>query len=434
MEIVLLGLSHKSAPLEVRERLHFPPDTLEDRLRRLVEHDELREGLILSTCNRTEILAVAEDRARGIDALAGFLISEREFSAEQIDRYCYHHAGREAVRHLFRVASSLDSMVLGEPQILGQVKDAFALSRAARATGPILDQLLRKALSVAKRVRTDTGISRNPVSISYSAAQLARQIFGDLSRHEILLVGSGKMSDLAARHLIGTGVGAVYVANRTYEKAVEMARRHSGTPIRFDRFFDYLKQVDVVLTSTAAPHWILKKDDVQGLMRHRRNRPIFFIDIAVPRDIDPAINQIDNVYLYDIDDLQSVVDANLEARRQEAQLAEEIIDRELGSFVTWMLSRDLSPTIVAFRDRLHSIRKRELQRFRKRLGPLSSKQEDAIGELTAAIVNKILHHPIRWLKRSAGEPGALRSASLVKDLFDIPDSKDPDFEETKERK
>jgi glutamyl-tRNA reductase len=434
MEIVLLGLSHKSAPLEIRESLYIPPESLEAPLRRLVGAADLLEGMILSTCNRTEILGVAESRQQGYQDLTAFLSGEKDFPAEQIDRYCYLHAGRDAVRHIFRVACSLDSMVVGEPQILGQVKEAFAGSRSARTSGPILDQLLRKAFSVAKRVRTDTAIARNPVSISYSAAQLARQIFGDLSNREILLIGSGKMSELAARNLIGTGVREVFVANRTYEKAVDMARRHGGTAIRFDRFFDYLKKVDVVLSSTAAPHWILKKDDIQGLMRHRRNRPIFFIDIAVPRDIDPTINQIDNVYLYDIDDLQSVVDANLETRRQEAQLAEEIIDREIGSFISWLLSRDLSPTIVAFRDRLHTIREREIQRYRKRLGPLSSKQEEVIGEMTAAIVNKILHHPIRWLKRSAGEPGALRSASLVKDLFDIPDLKDPDVEERKEPK
>jgi glutamyl-tRNA reductase len=434
MEIVVIGLSHKSAPLEIRERLYFPPESLEGPLRRLVETARLREGMILSTCNRTEILGVAESRQEGFQNLTGFLVEEKNFPADQVDSYCYLHAGRDAVRHIFRVACSLDSMVVGEPQILGQVKEAFTESRSARTSGPILDQLLRKTFSVAKRVRTNTAIARNPVSISYSAAQLARQIFGDLSQREILLIGSGKMSELAARNLIGTGIKGVFVANRTYEKAVEMARRHGGTAIRFDRFFDYLKKVDVVLTSTAAPHWILKKDDIQGLMRHRRNRPIFFIDIAVPRDIDPSINQLANVYLYDIDDLQSVVDANLENRRQEAQLAEEIIDHEIGSFISWLLSRDLSPTIVAFRDRLHAIREREIQKYRKRLGPLSSKQEEVIGEMTAAIVNKILHHPIRWLKKSAGEPGALRSASLVKDLFDIPDVKGPDVEEQKEPK
>ncbi|MBI4160875.1 MAG: glutamyl-tRNA reductase [Acidobacteria bacterium] len=431
MEILVLGLSHHSAPLEVRERLWFPAASVPPALGRLAGQDGIREAAILSTCNRTEMIAVAGETGAGFGAISEFLNREREFAPEQVEKFCYRHAGRDAVRHLFRVASSLDSLVVGEPQILGQVKEAFALSQGAGTAGPVLDQLFRRALAAAKRVRTDTGIARNPVSISYAAALLARQIFADLAECSLLLVGTGKMSDLAARHLVGEGVRTVYVASRTYARAEEMARRHSGAPIRFDEFFDYLKKVDVVLTSTAAPHWIVKKEDVLGLMRFRRGRPLYFIDIAVPRDVEPAVHEIDNVYLYDLDDLQSVVDANLAARRGEAAHAESILDGEVGSFLAWWASRDLSPTIVAFRDRLHGIRVRELERFRNRLGPLSPNQVEVIGELTAAIVNKILHFPIQWLKRSAADPDALRSADLVKSLFEIPEDRPSDLEATR---
>lgn len=421
MEILLIGLSHRSAPLEVRERLWFPPSSLTESLRSLMEVEGIEEGMILSTCNRTEILGVAGNREDGFLGLDAFLERQKKFSKEEVGRYCYRYTGKEAVRHVFRVASSLDSMVVGEPQILGQVKEAYQKSCETRTVGPILDHLLRKALSAAKRVRTDTEIARNPVSISYAAAQLARQIFDDLSNRSILLVGSGRMSELAGRYLIGDGVREVYVANRTYEKAVKMARKHHGTPIRFDQFFDYLRKVDVVLTSTAAPHWIIKKDDLPGLMRQRRSRPIFFIDIAVPRDVEPSVNEIENVYLYGIDDLQSVVDVNMEQRRREASHGEQILEKEVGSFQAWLLSRDLSPTIVAFREQLHSIRKKEIRKYRKRLGPLSQQQEQTMEEMSAAIVNKILHHPIQWLKRSSGEPDALQFGALLKRLFAISD-------------
>lgn len=432
MEILLIGLSHRSAPLEVRERLWFPTSSLAESLRSLVEMEGIEEGMILSTCNRTEILGVARNGEDGFLALEAFLESQKKFSREDAARYCYRYTGRETVKHLFRVASSLDSMVVGEPQILGQVKEAFQKSCEIRATGPILDHLLRKAISAAKRVRTDTEIGRNPVSISYAAAQLARQIFDDLSNRSILLVGSGRMSELAGRYLIGDGVKEVFVANRTYEKAVKMARKHNGTPIRFDQFFDYLQRVDVVLTSTSAPHWIIKKDDLPGLMRKRRSRPIFFIDIAVPRDVEPSVNEIENVYLYDIDDLQSVVDVNVEQRRREAVHGEQIVEKEVASFQAWLLSRDLSPTIVALREQLHSIRKKEIRKYRKRLGPLSQQQEQTMEEMSAAIVNKILHHPIQWLKRSSGEPDALQFGALLKRLFALPDPLEPKQEREKE--
>lgn len=431
MEILLLGANHRSAPVGIRERLVFDPTTLQDVLSRLTGPPEIREGFLLSTCNRTETLVVADSRDTGFPALRSFLGKEKDFRINEMEQYCYGYRGEEAVRHLFRVASSLDSQVLGETQILGQVKEAFSRAQEAGTIGPVLDRLLRKALVVAKRVKTDTGIHRNPVSISSSAAQLARQIFGDLREKSIMVVGSGKMSELGARHLIGKGVRMVFVANRTYDRALELARKHSGIAIRFDRLPEYLEKVDVVLTSTSAPHPILRKEDVQALMRRRRGRPIFFIDIAVPRDIEPSVNEIDNVYLYDIDDLQTVVDSNREFRENEAVGAQRIVDREVTGFSQWLLSQDLNPTIVAFRERLHAIRQSELRRFRKKLGPLSRQQEEAIGEMTVSMVNKILHSPIQWLKRSAGGPDALKLAALVKNLFGHSKDSDTDVSERK---
>lgn len=415
---IVYGMNHASAPLPVREKVAFPESGLGEAVARLRQIAGVEEALILSTCNRTELIV----NMRASDAastLAGFLLRERPVTAEELERHCYLHTGEEAVRHVFRTASSLDSMVVGEAQILGQVKEAFAVAGQAGTLGPVLDALFRRAFTAAKRVRTDTGIARNPVSIAYAAVSLARDIFGDLNDNAVLIVGAGKMARLAAQHLIGNGVRSVVVANRSYQRADELARELGGRAVPFDRLFEEMERADIVIASTAAPHTVIQRDDAQRLSRARRGRPIFFIDIAVPRDVDPAVNEIDNVYLYDIDDLQGVVKAGLDGRRQEVQSAEAIVERETAAFLAWMKSLEVTPTIVELRQRLHDIAVHEVERFRKHLGGLTPGQEEAVRQMAASLVNKLLHSPTLALKRSAALNGGGLRVKLIREVFGI---------------
>jgi glutamyl-tRNA reductase len=421
MPIVLLGLSHHSAPLEVRERLTFPADALEGALERLTSRETLREGLILSTCNRTELLGhTGSGGVRdGAEAMREFLAAERRFPLEELDRYCYRMADREAVHHLFRVTASLDSMVLGEVQILKQVKDAHQAALRARSIGAVLDPLLRKAIGVAKRVRTETGIARHPTSISYAAVSLARTIFEDLSGRKIILIGAGKMGELAARHLLERGVESIYVANRSHPRAVELARTFDGEAVHFDRILETLEKVDIAISSTASPQPILRYEDVLRLIRVRKNRPIFFIDIAVPRDIEPRVNTIDNVYLYDLDDLAGVVAAGRAVREAEARQAEEIVRREAEAFHAWARTLDLSPVIADVRQRLDRVRTDELERYRSRLAGLTPEQRKAVEEMTGSLLNKLLHHPIRALKGAVQGGDASDRIRFFREIFGV---------------
>src|SRR5688572_29992 len=425
MSFLLVGLSHRTAPIEVRERLAFNVDEAGLVVAKLTSLPGIAEGMLLSTCNRTEVIVAPDDglSQEGIVGQVRGLLSEaRDIPPVDLDRYLYVHHGPEAVRHLFRVASSLDSMMVGEPQILGQVKEAYATGARVGGLGPRLEVLLQRAFAVAKRVRTGTQISRNPVSISYAAADLATRIFGTLEGRSVMVLGSGKMATLALRHLIAAGVGRVYVASRTFHRAQEVAAAFNGVPVTFDHFHERLAEVDIVVSSTAAPHHVLRKEHGQKFMRERRGRPIFFIDIAVPRDIDPALNDLDNLFLYDIDDLQRVVDAGLEERRREAVLAEVIVDEEVRLFLTQARSREAAPAIVALREKLHGVAEEELRRFRGRLGPLSETQESTIREMMSSLMNKVLHGPTRELKRSAGGDSSREAADLVRKMFDLDES------------
>ena len=417
MPIYVYGMNHASAPLDVRERVAFPEEGLDEAVGRLVRSGPVREGLILSTCNRTEILVHAGDANTG-EALRRFLAGERSVPEEELERHCYLHADRDAVRHVFRVSSSLDSMILGEAQILGQVKEAYAAAVRARALGAVLDALMRRSFAVAKKVRSETGVARHPVSIAHAAAGLARDIFGDLREKAILVVGAGKMARLAAQHLIGGGVRSVVVVNRSFQRGAELAQALGGTAVSFDRLFEQMETADVVIASTAAPHQVVRYDEALRVSRARRGRPLFFIDIAVPRDVDPRVNEIDNVYLYDIDDLQGVVRANVEGRRHEAVLAEAIVERETGAFLAWLGSLEVAPMIVDLRRHLHAIGAGELARFRARIGPLSAQQQRAMEEMTEALVNKLLHGPILALKRAAANGGGER-LSFLRELFGL---------------
>jgi len=384
----------------------------------LVDAETIREGAILSTCNRVEVITCTTDLDAADEKIKTLLAEEQQVVRSLFERHLYKHIGKNAVSHLFRVAASLDSMVVGEPQILGQVKEAYAAAARAQGLGTVLDTLMQRSFSVAKKVRAETGVARHPVSIAHAAAGLARDIFGDLREKAILILGAGKMARLAAQHLIGGGVASVVVANRSYERGAELARELGGKAVPFDRLFEEMRTSDVVIASTAAPHQVVTYDEALKASRARRGRPLFFIDIAVPRDVDPRVNTIDNVYLYDIDDLQGVVRSNLRERRHEAALAESIVERETGSYLDWLRSLEVAPMIVDLRRHLHEMGTAEMARFRGRLGLLSPPQEKLLEEMTQALVNKLLHHPIQALKRAAANGGAER-ITFMREVFGL---------------
>ncbi|MRR35001.1 glutamyl-tRNA reductase [bacterium] len=404
MNIVVVGLSHKTASVDIREKVAFAPTQMEKPLRALLALEDVAEAVIVSTCNRVEVYISTRDIAGGMARVKRFLADYHRIPAETLEPHLYAHHGEAAIRHVFRVASSLDSMVVGEPQILGQIKTAYGYAAEYKTSGIILNRFLHKAFSVAKRVRTETKIASSAVSVSFAAVELARKIFGDLSDKTVMLIGAGEMCELAAKHFINNGVRGVMVTNRTYERAVKLAEEFEGKPVPFDDLFDQLHKADIVLSSTGATHFVIKPRDVEEVIRRRKLKPMFFIDIAVPRDIDPKVNDVENVYLYDMDDLQGVVASNLQQRAEEAKKAEAIIDEEIGQFHKWLSNLEVTPTIVALRSRFEETRKAELEKTLtswKDLPPDGAKRLEA---LTAAIVNKLLHPPTATLKR-AGQGG-----------------------------
>jgi glutamyl-tRNA reductase len=329
----------------------------------------------------------------------------------------YHHRGQDAIRHLFRVASSLDSMIVGEPQILGQLKAAYAAAKSQGAISGFLDMVLSRAFRVAKRVRTETEIGQSAVSVSYAAVELAREIFGSLGDRRVLLVGAGKMSELSARHLRRSGVGGIFVTNRTRERAMDMAALFEGSVVDYERFTATLPEMDIVIASSGAPHYILHKDQMRKVIDARKNRPMFLIDIAVPRNIEPAVNELDNVFLYDIDDLQKVVDRNVKGRKKVAEQAEDIIREEVERMMLRLKAREVAPMIVSLQEQLEQLRQAELERVRGKLGALTPQQEEAIEALTRGIINKIAHGPISELRRQAAEPDGPNFANVIRRVF-----------------
>ncbi len=420
MEILVVGLSHKTAPIELRERLNVSEQDLPKPLEMLGESTDLVERMLVATCNRVEVYAVSEGPVEGaVEAITDCLATYRNVPKTDFVDKLYVYIAGEAVRHVFRVASSLDSMVVGEPQILGQVKTAYSTAQAREATGIILNNLLEQAFHVAKRVRSETGIASSAVSVSSAAVELARKIFGDLTGRSVLILGAGEMAELALRHLLDDGVRSVLVANRSYDRAVALARQFHGRAVTFESFRQEMVGADIVISATSAPHVILKKEDMQAIIQQRRHRPIFLIDIAVPRDIDPGCNAVDNVYLYNIDDLQSVVEANLKERKREAERAEVIIDREVGVYLTWLGSLDVVPTIVSLRQRVEQIRGAELQKALGRMGDLTPEQREAITAMSHAMVNKLLHQPMTELKRRAALQDGHLYTSVLRRLFGL---------------
>ena len=421
MKLLVTGVSHKTAPVEVRERLAFAEAALPAALHGLVSREGIQEAMVLSTCNRVEITVTAEDSVDPRTAVAAFLHESRGVSPETLGPSLYSHEGRDAVHHLFRVAASLDSMVVGEPQILGQLKAAYAHAKANDCLSGLLESIVSRAFSVAKRVRSETGIGQMAVSVSYAAVELARKIFGALDGRTVMIVGSGKMSELAARHLRRSGAAHIFVTNRTYERAQELAAVFQGTPVEYSRFLSLLPEVDIVITSSGAPHYILTKDEMQRIINARRNKPMFLIDIAVPRNIEPSVNQVDNVFLYDIDDLQEVVNANLRERIKEAEHAEELVSQEVERMMARLKVQEVAPTIVSLQEQLEQIRSGEIERVRRKLGSLTPEQEAALESLTRGIVNKIAHGPISELRRHAGLPDGVHIIDAIRQVFHLKD-------------
>jgi glutamyl-tRNA reductase len=425
MEILVVGLSHKSAPVEIREKVAFASDCLHEALRAVRDVDGVHEGVIVSTCNRVEIYAAGRKREDGIEGLCRFMAQYHGVEEEKLRPHLYVFAGPEAVRHVFRVASSLDSMVVGEPQILGQVKDAYEKAAEGSATGLVLNRFMHKAFSAAKRVRTETRIAQAAVSISFAAVELARKIFGTLEGKKVLVIGAGEMCELAATHLMENGVSGVQVTNRTLARAEALAAKFQGRAVPFEEFRDHLPDVDIVISSTGAPHFVVEAEDVRAAMKARRQKPMFFIDIAVPRDVDPRANDLPNVYLYDVDDLQGVVDANKKEREKEAEKAEQIVGDEVLGFLAWLRTLEVTPTIRALRERFDAIRKAEMEKTLKSFGEgLTDKQRRSLEAMGQAIVNKILHEPTVHLKRLAEEPELEFSVDAVRRLFGLPEDDD----------
>ena len=420
MSFRLIGVNHHSAPVEVRERLAIPESRLAEALRHLVQHPGVDEGLILSTCNRVELLARTRN---GTADLRGFLRDYFRLEPAEFEPHLYDYSEADAIRHFFRVTSSLDSMVVGEAQILGQVKEAYATARAVGAVHSQLDLLLTRAFAVAKRVRTETAVGSSAVSVASVAVELAKKIFGSLQGKHVYLVGAGKMSELAARHLQAHGAASIFVANRTYERAEQLAAKFNGEAIQFSELYNTCDRADIVITSTGAPVAIFRREHGELFLSRRKNRPMFFIDIAVPRDVDPEMNKLDGIFVYDIDDLQQAVTVHVTDRKKEAERAEEIITSEVERFRARLLTLEVVPTIVSLQDHIETIRQAEIDRVRGRLGPLSPDQELAIEALTRGIVNKIMHTPISTLKTAARAAEATTVIDVVRRLFNLRDQK-----------
>jgi glutamyl-tRNA reductase len=421
MRLVVAGVNHRTAPVELREKLAYRAEEIPAALVE-VQARGAKEAIILSTCNRVELTAAAGEAFSDEMLLEALVASRTGVILEELRPHVYRLEDSAAIRHLFRVAASLDSMIVGEPQILGQLKQAYALARDHGSVGTVLDAVLTRAFSVAKRIRSETEIGRNAVSVSYAAVELAREIFGSLHKKRVLIVGAGKMSEGAARHLLNAGA-EIFVTNRTPERALEMAQLFHGEAMRYEVFPQRLAELDIVITSSAAPAHVLTRETVRRALEARKNQPIFLIDIAVPRNIDPAVQDLEHAFLYDIDDLKRLADRNLEARQGIALEAESIVTEEVERLEAKLREREVGPVIVSLQEQLETIRQDTLGKHRTRLGNLTDEQEKAVEALTRAIVNKIAHGPISEIRREAAEQGGRETpreaelASVVRRMF-----------------
>lgn len=415
MYVTLIGLSHKTAPIELRERLHIEEGRIPDTLNKL--HSLVPEVMLFSTCNRFEILSRENSTDPPLEVLKQFISEQKGIPQNEFEPYLYCHVGPEAVRHVFRVTSSLDSMVVGEPQILGQMKQFFSLARRENTIAFALNSIMERAFMTAKKIRSETGIATNPVSVSSVAVELACKIFDRMEDKTAFIIGAGKMSVLAIQHLRSKGVRQILVANRTHAKAEEIAQQVEGKAVPFEERMHSLAEADIVISSTGSSEFIIGKDDAQYAMGVRKNRPMFFIDIAVPRDVDPQINTIDNVFLYDIDDLKAVTDKNRRERQKEAEKAETIIEFEADVCWRKIKALDVAPTIQEIQLQIDEIRRKEIERTRKKLGTLTPEQEEAIERMTSSLTNKILQTSFAELRKLANQPDSIEKIELIRKLF-----------------
>jgi glutamyl-tRNA reductase len=422
MNLLLVGISHKTSPLEVRERFAVSQGRLPEALRMLQTEPEFEEAVIVSTCHRVEfVLSVSSEEQDGMAGVRRFMESFYGLRYDDFAHSFYVFRDFEAVRHLFRVASGLDSMVVGEPQVLGQVKQAYVAATEAESCGGVLDAVFHRVFSVAKRVRTDTHVAEAPVSVSSAAVDLAERAFGGLHGRAIMIIGSGQMGELAARRLASKGASPLLVSNRTHEHAVALARELRGLAVQFNRIWEAMKGADIVISSTGCPHFIITREDMERLMAERRGRPLFLVDIAVPRDIDPGVSEVAGVTLVNVDGLQQVANENLRERQKAVEDAERIIADEMASFRERVNQLNVVPTIVSLRRRIEQIRLGELERTRRLFGPLSLEQERALEALTQGLVNKILHTPFTELKQAASRPDRSEFLDVVRTIFHLED-------------
>lgn len=424
-KILLIGLNHKTAPVEIRERLSFAGAQVHPLEKLKALNPYFKEAFFLSTCNRVEFAFVYEDSKKELllQSFSEFLKAETGFTWEELSKYFYLFADEEAIRHLFEVGCGLDSLVLGEPQILGQLKEAYKTALKYKTSGIVLNKLLHRAFFVAKRVRTETGIGGGAVSVSYAATQLAKKILGSLKNKKALLIGAGEMAELACQHLISMGVEEILIANRTFSKAVELAQKFKGKPYSLEELSEVLLEADIVISSTGAPGYILTKNLLSPLLKPRKYRPLFIIDIAVPRDVEPEVNDLENVYLFDIDDLKEVVEENLKARKKEALRARAIIEEEVLKTKRWLSELSILPTIRRLAKKAEALRKRELEKTLKRLKNLSLEEREALEILTKSLTQKLLYYPIQFLKKGYHEEGRF-AISIIREIFNLDENID----------
>ncbi len=416
-KIISIGMNHETAPLELRECLAPEVDSDRHILAGMRDTEAIREGLFLSTCNRVEALFISEAPEQAKRAILDIFSGLGRIPEERLSASLYTYEDLEAVQHIFSVASSLDSMVVGEPQILGQIKNAYAKAVKEKTAGVILNRLMHKAFHVAKRVRTETGICSSAVSISYAAVELAKKIFHLLEGKKVLLIGAGEMAELAARHLLTNGVGSISVANRTFERAVQLAEAFDGLPVSFDEIPQQVLAADIVITSTASREFVITHSMVKNLLKKRRNRPLFFIDIAVPRDVEPKVNNLNNVYLYDIDDLKGVIELNKNQRQQEAVKAERIISEEVIKFGKWLNTLKVVPTIISLRNKAETILQTEIKKSSAALSDLTPVQRQVIETMSRSIVQKVLSDPIIFLKERSERTSLDLYLDMTRRLF-----------------
>ncbi|WHY70737.1 glutamyl-tRNA reductase [Fictibacillus enclensis] len=417
MHILVVGLNYKTAPVEIREKVSFQPTELAEAHKALRARKSILECTIVSTCNRTEVYAVVDQLHTGRYYMKSFLAEWFSIGTNDLNPFLFIREEEIAVEHLFRVAAGLDSMVLGETQILGQVRDSFLLAQQEGTTGTIFNHLFKQAITLAKRSHSETEIGENAVSVSYAAVELAKKIFGGLEKKDILIVGAGKMGELTAKHLHSNGVASVHVVNRTYEKALELAGRFNGTAHSMEELGSVLNIADIVITSTGSESYVITKEMVQSLLKQRKGRPLFMVDIAVPRDLDPGLNELESVFLYDIDDLEGIVEANLAERKKEAEKIEIMIEGEIVAFQSWVNMLGVVPVITALREKALAVQAETMQSIERKMPHLSDREKKVLSKHTKSIVNQLLRDPIVRIKEQAGEPGADQALEFFTKIF-----------------